>query len=204
MFITFEGTEGSGKTTQIKLLATSLQQLGYQVCCTREPGGTAIGNQIRHILHDVNNREMTAEAEILLYAASRAQLVRELILPKLNQKQIVLCDRYVESTYAYQGYGRGLNFEILRHLSAFATQELRPDLIIYLDLDIDVGLQRKQVGQAEMNRMDQQTRDFYERVHQGYYEMAQTEPARWLIIPASADVEVIQARIYQQIQPLLQ
>jgi dTMP kinase len=156
LFITFEGPEGSGKSTQIELVADYLRQLGYQVCCTREPGGTSIGNQIRNVLHDVDNTEMTARAEILLYSASRAQLVEQMILPHLAQGGIVLCDRYADSTYAYQGYGRQLDFDTLRVITDFATQRLKPDLTIYLDLDVEEGLQRKatasSTGQGEWNR----------------------------------------------------
>ncbi|MDM8528333.1 dTMP kinase [Anaerolineales bacterium HSG24] len=210
LFITFEGTDGSGKTTQIQQLTAHLETEGRIVCTTREPGGTKIGNQIRHVLHDVNNIEMTAEAEILLYSASRAQLVRELVLPRLAQGEVVLCDRYVESTYAYQGYGRELNFDMLRRLGEFATQGVRPDLIIYLDLDIQAGLARKATlaatGQEVLNRMDKLEQDFYQRVRDGYHELARqdSEPTRWLILDASAPIETISQQVWARVSALLE
>ncbi|MEM7343581.1 MAG: dTMP kinase [Chloroflexota bacterium] len=190
VFITFEGPDGSGKSTQIDLTVAYLRQQGYQILCTREPGGSAIGDQIRTVLHDVKNTEMAAEAEILLYSASRAQLVQQVVLPALERGEVVICDRYADSTYAYQGYGRGLDFESLRMITHFATQGLKPDLTIYLDLDVQEGLNRKSVansaGEGEWNRMDQLELAFHERVRVGYLEMAQAEPERWLVIDADA------------------
>ncbi len=204
MFVTFEGLDGSGKSTQIRLLADYLQQSGRRVCCTREPGGTRIGNAIRQVLHDVHHTEMTAEAEILLYSASRAQLVREVILPALAQQTWVLCDRYIHSTYAYQGYGRQLDFAELAKLTEFATQGLQPDLIIYLDLPIEVGLQRKAAAAATLNRMDRQTVAFYQRVREGYLSMAQADPNRWFIIKADQSVATIQQAVQTKIWSMLQ
>jgi len=207
LFITFEGLDGAGKSTQFNLLAEHLQRLGHAICCTREPGGTAIGDQIRHVLHDVTHTAMTAEAEMLLYAASRAQLVRQVIRPHLAQGEIVLCDRYVESTYAYQGYGRQLDMAKLQMLTQFATEGLRPDLIIYLDLDVSVGLQRKAQVEAdggEMNRMDQQAREFYQRVRDGYLALAQDDdPTRWLMVDATASIEAVHRLICQRVEILL-
>jgi len=188
LFITFEGGEGAGKTTQIQFLAEHLQGQGEAVYCTREPGGTPIGNQIRQVLHNVENTGMTPLAEILLYSASRAQLVAQAIRPQLKARAIVLCDRYADSTYAYQGYGRGLDLAMLKRITAFATGNLQPDLTIYLDLPVEVGLARKrranQAGQGEWNRMDQLTLDFHRRVRQGYLTMARENRARWRIIDA--------------------
>jgi dTMP kinase len=207
LFITFEGPDGAGKSTQIDLVARHLRQLGYEVFYTREPGGTAIGDQIREILHDVNNTEMTATAEILLYSASRAQLVQEVILPRLAQGQVVLCDRYADSTYAYQGYGRQLDFDSLRLITRFATQALQPDLTIYLDLEVEEGLRRKSAasaaGQGEWNRMDQLELAFHQRVRAGYLEMAAAEPERWLVVDAAASVEVINRVICGRLEQLL-
>ncbi len=203
LFVTFEGIDGAGKSTQFRLTAERLPQAGYPVCTTREPGGTAIGDQIRHILHDVNNQEMTAEAEILLYSASRAQLVRQFILPRLAKGEVVLCDRYTDSTYAYQGYGRGLDLAKLRWLTDFATQGLRPDLIVYLDLEVAEGLRRKATSAEALNRMDQLGRDFYERVRQGYLAMAQAEPARWFIVDAACPIAEINPLICQRIAEML-
>jgi dTMP kinase len=206
-FITFEGPDGSGKSTQIDLVARHLHQLGYRVFCTREPGGTAIGNQIRQILHDVDNVEMTARAEILLYSASRAQLVQQVILPHLAQGDVVLCDRYADSTYAYQGYGRQLDFDTLRLITCFATQDLKPDLTIYLDLAVEEGLSRKArastVGQGEWNRMDQLELVFHQRVRDGYLEMARTEPERWLVVDATGSVGDINRVICNRLEQVL-
>lgn len=207
MFITFEGPDGSGKSTQINLVTAHLEQSGYKVLCTREPGGTAIGDQIRQVLHDVKNTEMSARAEILLYSASRAQLVEQVILPHLAQGGVVLCDRYADSTYAYQGYGRRLDFETLRLITEFATQSLKPDLTIYLDVAVEEGLRRKSAanvsGQGEWNRMDQLELDFHQRVRAGYLEMAQNEPERWLIVDASAPVEEISWVICRRLEQVL-
>ncbi|NJN95719.1 MAG: dTMP kinase [Anaerolineales bacterium] len=207
MFITFEGPDGSGKSTQINLVTAHLERLGYEVLCTREPGGTAIGNQIRQVLHDVKNTEMSARAEILLYSASRAQLVEQVILPHLAGGGVVLCDRYADSTYAYQGYGRRLDFETLRLITEFATQSLKPDLTIYLDVAVEEGLRRKSAanesGQGEWNRMDQLELDFHQRVRAGYLEMAQKEPERWLIVDASAPVEAINGVICGRLEQVL-
>lgn len=207
LFITFEGPDGAGKSTQIDLVTRHLRRLGYEVFYTREPGGTAIGDQIREILHDVNNTEMTARAEILLYSASRAQLVQEVILPRLAQGQVVLCDRYADSTYAYQGYGRQLDFDSLRLITRFATQALLPDLTIFLDLEVEEGLRRKSAasaaGQGEWNRMDQLELAFHRRVRAGYLEMAAAEPERWLVVDAAASVEVINQGICSRLEQLL-
>jgi dTMP kinase len=207
LFITFEGPDGSGKSTQIELVARHLSGLGYSVYATREPGGTAIGDQIRDVLHDVHNTEMTARAEILLYSASRAQLVEQVIRPRLAQGQVVLCDRYADSTYAYQGYGRQLDFDELRLITRFATQGLIPHLTIYLDLPVKEGLRRKEransAGEGELNRMDRLTVEFHERVRRGYLEMAQAEPQRWLVIDATISVEEISRQICRRLEETL-
>lgn len=207
LFITFEGPDGSGKSTQISLVATHLTRLGYRVLCTREPGGTAIGDQIRQVVHDIGNTEMSARAEILLYSASRAQLVEQVILPHLAQEGVVLCDRYADSTYAYQGYGRQLDFDTLRLITDFATQQLKPNLTIYLDVAVEEGLRRKSAanvsGEGEWNRMDQLELDFHQRVRAGYLKMAQNEPERWLIIDASAPVAAINQVICERLERVL-
>jgi dTMP kinase len=195
MFITFEGPEGSGKTTQIRLLRDYLQQQGWSVVATREPGGTPIGDQIRACLHDVNNTAMTAAAELLLYSASRAQLVGELIRPALAQGQIVLCDRYADSTLAYQGYGRGLDLAALQQITQFATGGLQPDLTLFLDVAVEAGLARRQLGGDEMNRLDREAVTFHQKVRAGYFQLIAANPARWVIINAERPVPVIQAEI---------
>ena len=198
MFITFEGPDGSGKTTQVKLLAADLTAQDYPLFLTREPGGTAIGDQIRSVLHDLKNEGMHPHTEILLYAASRAQLVAQEIRPRLAQGQIVLCDRYADSTLAYQGYGHGLDLDALRHILAFATGGLQPDLTIYLDITAEEGLQRRQqaaANGAEWNRLDAYPLDFHRRVRDGYLALMAESPARWVRIPAVGDPDAIQAQI---------
>ncbi len=207
LFVTFEGPDGSGKSTQIKLTADYLRELGYNVLCTREPGGTDIGTQIRTILHDVANTAMAARAEILLYSASRAQLVEQVILPHLAAGGAVVCDRYADSTYAYQGYGRQLDFEVLRQITRFATQSLQPHITIYLDITVEEGLTRKvaanSAGEGEWNRMDRLELDFHQRVRAGYLHMAQTEPDRWLVIDASGPVAAVQQQIRERLGQVL-
>lgn len=207
LFITFEGPDGSGKSTQIGLLAEHLRRLGHNVLCTREPGGTAIGDKIRQILLDAKNTEMSTRTEILLYSASRAQLVEQIILPHLAHGGVVLCDRYADSFYAYQGYGRQMDFNLLQLITGFATQQLKPDLTIYLDLDVAEGLQRRlaanQRGLAEWNRLDRLDLAFHRRVRAGYLEMAHMEPERWLIIDAAAPVETINQAICQRLEAAL-
>jgi dTMP kinase len=195
MFITFEGPEGSGKSSQVTLLSAFLQQQGFAVVATREPGGTLVGDEIRACLHDVRHRSMTAVAEMLLYSASRAQLVHEVIRPALAQGRIVLCDRFADSTIAYQGYGRGLDLADLRRITRLATGDLRPDLTFLLDIDVERGLARRTAGGVEMNRLDLEQVNFHRRVRQGYHELAAAEPARWVLIDADRPVEVVQAEI---------
>lgn len=207
LFLTFEGPDGSGKSTQIQLTAQFLADLGYSVLTTREPGGTAIGDQIRAVLHNVANTAMCAPAEVLLYSASRAQLVHEVILPHLKSGGAVVCDRYADSTFAYQGYGRGLEADMLHLITQFATQDLKPDLTIYLDLDPAQGLKRKQdansAGAGEWNRMDRLELDFHQRVRAGYLDMAQTEPDRWLVIDATASIEAVNQTIRRRLEQYL-
>ena len=195
MFITFEGSEGSGKTTQIQLLADYLSQQGKKVIVTRQPGGTDIGRQIRHVLHDVNNGAMTAGAEILLYSADRAQHVEELIRPALAEGTIVLCDRYIDSTFAYQGYGRRLNLDDLKMITQFATGGLMPELSFFLYVDVEEGLRRREAGNLEMNRMDLQKKAFYDRVEQGYRDFIASDPGRWCEIDASVSIEEVQTAL---------
>jgi dTMP kinase len=207
LFITFEGPDGSGKTTQIELLAEHLRELGHDVLITREPGGTSIGDQIRVILHDVKNVEMTRQTEFLLYSASRAQIVRQVLRPHLAGGGTVLCDRFADSSMAYQGYGRELDLEAIRFITRFATGGLVPQLTIYLDLPVEVGIERKQAAYAaqdgEWNRLDQQTLDFHRRVRQGYLKMAGAEPERWLVVDAMQSIADTQASIRMRLEPLL-
>jgi dTMP kinase len=203
MFITFEGSDGSGKSTQITLLSFYLRQEGHKVLTTREPGGTTIGEQVRNCLHDVQNKNMTPSAEVLLYSASRAQLVEEIIRPALSSNHIVLSDRYSDSTLAYQGYGRGLDLNDLTRLTRFATGGLKPDLTFLFDVEIEDGLSRRSSGGVEMNRMDLQTIDFYRRVREGYRELASANPQRWIAIDANRPVDVVQTDLRRHIKDRL-
>ena len=196
MFITFEGPEGSGKSSQLPALASFIASRGYDVVSTREPGGTRIGNQIREILMRMDNTELHPRTEILLFQAARAQLIEELILPSLAAGKVILCDRYGDSTLAYQGYGHGLDLDRLKMILEFATSGLKPDLTILLDVDVMVGLKRKK-AKEEWNRMDAFELSFHERVRKGYHELVSQEPARWKIVDASQSQEQVQEDIRQ-------
>jgi dTMP kinase len=203
LFLTFEGPEGSGKSTQIQLLADALTARGCDVLSLREPGGTSIGDQIRAVLHDLRNREMRPRAEILLYNAARAQIVEQTIKPHLARGGIVLCDRFADSTLAYQGYGRGLDLADVRHIVAFATQNLKPDLTLYLDIEVEAGLARRRSSGGEWNRMDDQTLEFYRRVRDGYRQLMAEEPQRWVVIDAARSVDEIQQAILIEVEKRL-
>ncbi len=193
LFITFEGPEGSGKSTQARLLAKFLAQEGHIVVLTREPGGTPIGDQIRHVLLNRANQAMHPRTEVLLFQASRAQHVEELIRPALAAGKIVLCDRYADSTLAYQGYGRGEDVAELRALIDYATGGLWPDLTLWLDLPVEAGLAR--IAPARRNRLDAEALAFHRRVREGYARLAAAEPHRWLRFDASQPVEDVQTAI---------
>ena len=196
MFITFEGPEGSGKTTQIRLLADWLARQGRGVVTTREPGGTRIGNGVRALLLDINHTEMTARTETLLFNAARAQIVHEVIRPALESGKIVLCDRFFDSTLAYQGYGYGQNRTELERIIRYATDGLTPDLTIYLDVQPEVGLARKQAGSTqEWNRLDARTVAFHRAVQAGYAELIRAEPARWSVIQSDLPAEAVHREI---------
>ena len=196
MFITLEGPEGSGKSTQIRRLAKRLESLGYPVITTREPGGTPIGDQIRQVLVRMENKELHPRTEILLFLAARAQLVEQLIKPALLNGKIILCDRYGDSTLAYQGYGHGLDLDKLRQMLDFATDHLKPDLTILLDLDVKTGLMRKK-AEDEWNRLDAYEVLFHERVRQGYLQLAAEEPERWRVVDASQGIDTVQEDLFQ-------
>ncbi len=192
MFITLEGPEGSGKTSHIPSLVEYLREKGYRVFPTREPGGTSIGEQIREVLHNLKNTEMHPRTETLLYQAARAQFVEQIVRPRLAAGEIVLSDRYADSTLAYQGYGHQQDLEQVRALIRYATGGLLPDLTLLLDVDVETGLQRKKKA-AEWNRLDAYTLDFHRRVRAGYLEMAAADPQRWRVVDASRDWEAVQA-----------
>lgn len=196
LFITLEGPEGSGKTRQIVELADYLRAAEHPVFTTREPGGTSIGDQIRAVLSDLKNEDMLPRTEILLFQASRAQLIDQVILPKLEQGVVVLCDRYADSTLAYQGYGHQIDLEQLKALIAFATGGVIPDLTLLLDVDVETGLRRKVSG-GEWNRLDAYDLAFHQRVRQGYLQLAQEEPQRWRLVDAGQSPEDVQTVIRQ-------
>lgn len=196
MFITLEGPEGSGKSTQIRRLAERLEAMGYPVITTREPGGTPIGDQIRQVLVRMENKELHPRTEILLFLAARAQLVEQLIKPALQDGKIILCDRYGDSTLAYQGYGHGLDLEILRYMLDFATDNLKPDLTILLDLDVRTGLTRKK-AEDEWNRLDAYEVLFHEHVREGYLNLAREEPERWRIVDAAQGIDAVQEDLFR-------
>ena len=196
-FITFEGPDGSGKTTQIRRLAEWLEARGARVLLTREPGGTDISEQIRAVLHDLKNTAMQPHTEILLYSAARAQLVAEKIRPHLAAGGIVLSDRYADSTLAYQGYGHGLDLATLRLITAFATGGLRPDLTLLFDVDAETGLRRRQAGGGEWNRLDDYALAFHQRVRAGYLELARAEPERWVKLDAAQAAAELEGEVRQ-------
>lgn len=208
LFITFDGTEGSGKSTQVVLLQDRLRDWGHTVRVFREPGGTPIGEEIRHTLkHSLANAAMTSEAELLLMNASRAQLVREQIRPSLARGEIIICDRFYDSTTAYQGYGRQLDLETVRRIIEVAVGNTRPDLTLLLDISPEVSTERMRSRQATLpfvrDRMEEGDRAFFDRVAQGYQAIAAEEPKRVRKIDASGTVEDVQTMIWHYILPLV-
>ena len=199
MFITFEGPEGSGKTSHIPHLVEYLREKGYTDFPTREPGGTSIGEQIREVIHDLKNVEMHPRAETLLYQAARAQIVEQVIKPRLADGEIVISDRYYDSTIAYQGYGHQQDLEQVRGLVKYATGGLTPDLTVLLDLDVEIGLGRKKKDN-EWNRLDAYTVEFHKRVRAGYLEMVKAEPGRWVVVNAEQKWESVQEELRKLIE----
>ena len=208
LFITFEGTEGCGKSTQIKLLAEHLQAIGHRVRTLREPGGTPIGEEIRHTLkHSEHNRAMTAEAELLLMNASRAQIVREVIRPSLAAGEIILCDRFYDSTTAYQGFGRELDLEKVKAVIDFAVGDTRPSLTLFLHVPQEVSEQRLRERQVTLpfvrDRIEEADRKFFERVAHGYGVIAASEPQRVKFINGAQPMDLVCAAIWKIVQPRL-
>jgi dTMP kinase len=208
LFISFEGTEGCGKSTQLELLAQRLRVLGHRVRTHREPGGTPIGEEIRHTLkHSLHNHAMTAEAELLLMNASRSQLVREIIRPALADGEIVVCDRFYDSTTAYQGYGRQLDLEKVKAVIEFAVGETKPNLTLFVHVPPDVSAERLRSRQETLpfvrDRMEEADRKFFERVAHGFDVIAAAEPQRVKFINGAQPVEAVCAAIWEHVRPLL-
>jgi dTMP kinase len=198
MFITLEGPEGSGKTSHVPALVQFLREKGYTLFPTREPGGTSIGEQIRGVLHSLKNTEMNPRTETLLYQAARAQFVEEVVRPRLALGEIVLSDRYADSTIAYQGYGHQQDLEQVRALVNYATGGLVPDLSVLLDVDVEIGLERgakRRDKGGEWNRLDAYTLEFHQRVRKGYLEMVNLEPERWTVVDAGKGWEEVQSAL---------
>ncbi len=203
MFITLEGPEGSGKSSQLPPLAEYLSNNGYDVLTTREPGGTPIGDQVRTVLLDKENTAMQPRTEILLFQASRAQLVDQVIRPHLEKGGVVLCDRYADSTLAYQGYGYRRDINEITAIINFATGGLKPDLTLLLDVDVEIGLTRRQKG-GDVNRLDIFELTFHQNVREGYHRLAKSEPHRWVTIDAGQPTERVQRDLRKVILERLQ
>jgi dTMP kinase len=201
-FVSFEGPEGGGKSTQIHRLAAALAERGFSVWTTREPGGTRLGEMIRPILLGQRQTPMTPWSEALLFTAARAQHVEEVIRPRLARGELVLCDRYSDSTIAYQGYGRGLDLDTLRRLQSGATGGLQPGLTLLLNLPIETGLSR--IPRTAQDRLDRETATFHQRVRAGYQEMAAADPRRWREVDAAADEDQVARRILELVSDALQ
>jgi dTMP kinase len=202
LFILFEGIEGSGKSTQARVLNRRLSRLGLPVTLVKEPGGTAVGRVVRKLLKHRLEIELDPLTELFLFAVARAQLVTEVIRPALDQGHIVICDRYTESTVAYQGYGRGLDLKIIRSINNIATGGLRPDIIFLLDLEVEDGLRRKGSG-VTRDRFEQEEVAFHRRVRQGYLNMANADPDRWLVIDTNQSKAKTQSLIWQKVEEYL-
>lgn len=202
MFITLEGPEGSGKTSHMPPLVEYLRERGFRVFPTREPGGTTIGEQIREVIHDLKNVEMHPRTETLLYQAARAQIVEQVIRPRLEAGEVVISDRYADSTIAYQGYGHQQDLVQVRSLVQYATGGLDPGLTVLLDLDVEVGLGRKR-NDNEWNRLDAYTVEFHQRVRAGYLELARQEADRWVVIDAGKEWQQVQADLRRVIEERL-
>ena len=202
IFISFEGPDGSGKSTQIALLKEYLENKGYDCLVTREPGGTKISEQVREILLDPANKAMGYMTEALLYASARAQLMHEVILPALEAGRAVICDRFVDSSAVYQGIARGLGVDEIYKLNAYATEGVLPQLTIHLDLPASVGIARKK-DQKDLDRMEQEASSFHEKVAQGYRDLAKLAPDRIKTVDATKDIAAIHAGVVELLDPLI-
>ena len=203
LFITFEGIEGCGKSTQARLLHQRLRrELGPQrVLLTKEPGGTAMGERVRDLLQH-QSHPLTPLAELFLFEAARAQLVEQVLQPRLAQGHAVVCDRFADSSIAYQGYGRRLGAALVRQLNKQATRGLTPNLTVLLDIPVEAGFQRK--GGQSLDRIEREERAFHERVRAGYLKLARAEPGRWLLLDGQQAIEALQEQIWRRVRPLLE
>ena len=205
LFITFEGGEGCGKSTQIAALKARLEAMGKTVVKTREPGGTALGESVRNLLqYDDAGQGMSPEAELLLFAASRAQHVRELIAPAIAEGQIVLCDRFLDSTTVYQGVARAIDSKKVDTINQFAIGDTNPDLTILIDLPPEIGLARVHArSDGQLDRMEKEAIGFFQAVRQGYLDLAKSEPKRFLVLDGSQSVEELETQIWQKVEATL-
>lgn len=200
LFITFEGGEGCGKSNHSRLLLKKLEQQNIPVVLTHEPGGTALGDELRKTLKKKRGSSVSSQAELFIVAASRAELVAEVIRPSLEQGKVVICDRFTHSTVVYQGYGRGLDFTAIQMVNNMATRHLNPDLIVLLDIPPEQGLARKQ---SLKDRFELEDLSFHRRVRDGYLKMAAAEPDRWLVIDASLPRSKVAGIIWDRVSQLL-
>ena len=206
IFITVEGMEGSGKTTHCEKISAYLEKKGLEVIRVHEPGGTRIGEQVRNILLSAGNEEMIDRTELFLFLASRSQLVEEVIRPSMAAGKVIVCDRYIDSTVAYQGYGRGVDEKFIRLLNKFVVGNVKPDLTIILDVDAPIGLRRarKRLGEKEPDRIEKATLSFHQRVRQGYLSLLRTEHERIRIVDAGRDVKKTERSIKRHIDNFLE
>lgn len=202
LFITVEGTDGSGKTTQIRNMQAHLSSLGCEVLLVREPGGTSISESIRSIILDASNTEMSDKTELLLYSAARAQLVEQVIRPSVEKSTTIICDRYVDSFYAYQGYGRGISLDILEKITDVAISGIMPDITFFFDLDPVVGLKRRAAA-TENDRIENEVMEFHQKVYAGYKELAGKYPRRIKTIDASKPEEEVWIDVRRQLDAAL-
>jgi dTMP kinase len=203
MLVTFEGIEGSGKTTQVELLCKYLQEKGCQVVRTREPGGTALGEALRRVLlqKDLNVLPLS---ELLIFMAVRSQHMEEVIMPALSRGAVVICDRFVDATYAYQGYGRGVDLGIIATLNRLVTKGVTPNLTILLDCDVNVGLRRKLLNGDQSDRFEQEDAAFHERIKQGYLRLAEEDEKRFFVVNGKRDIGVTHMAIKERVERLLE
>lgn len=201
-FITFEGPDGAGKTTQIRLLEEYLTEQGNKILVTREPGGTSIGEGIRDIILNRENQEMDPITEMLLYAASRAQHVSQVIRPALEEGRIVLCDRFVDSSIAYQGFGRGLGMELVEGANRIALQGILPDLTLFFDIDPEEGLQRGSKRDQKADRLEMETLNFHRKVYEGFRALCSEYPERFRRVRAELGIDEVKSQIFNIISEL--